>query len=122
MVRPRDIAMGIIAHVRVALGSISSQSLRSPTAEGEGQRGTLRWALPTLPAHQLQATAIWKARQAVYSASSLWGYLLAVTLSPLHSMPEWMWWQVISGQELISSMLCRNRCFLRRAPCKQHAS
>ena len=66
-------ANGIIAHDLAALGSRESHCLRSPTLQEEGQRGTWSLARPTLAAHQLHATAMWNARQAVYSAPSLVG-------------------------------------------------
>ena len=75
-VSPKVAAIGAIAHSRNALGSKSSQCSRRPTAWKAGMRGTASRANPFRAAHQLAATAMAKAKVAVYSASSLDGYTL----------------------------------------------
>ena len=71
--RPRAIAVGAIAHSRRARGSICNQCSRLPAVSTKGKRGTWSFASPIRAAHQEAETAIPKASEAVYSASSLEG-------------------------------------------------
>ena len=80
--RPSPRANGAIAHSRKARGSRSSHCSRAPTHSNCGNRGACNLARPTRAAHQEAATAMAKAKTAVYSASSLEGYSRRLYVRP----------------------------------------
>ena len=68
-VRPSLNAVAAMTQLRMTWGSISAHPTRLPASCTIGARGTCNLALPLRTARQLRATAMAKARSAVYSAS-----------------------------------------------------
>ena len=109
-----------ITQLRMTCGGISVHPFRLPASCRTGAQGTCSFALPMRTVHQLRATAIAKARSAVYSASPVEGYFQDPSDARygVHSDLECVWWQLHLSSS-ISGTFDSSACFLLRAPPQQ---